>query len=88
MEVKIYQGLKLLFTTTNASAITIKLKETGEITVLNNHISLLGEVIPGKITVNTSGSKRTFVLQNGFFCFVANQAKIITAALKDEPLPI
>lgn len=88
MEVKIYQGLKLLFSTLNATAITIKLKEAGEVTVLNDHISLLGEVIPGKITIKISGSKRTFVLQNGFFCFVANKAKIITAALKDEILPI
>ena len=88
MEVKLFQGVTLLFQATNVRAITVRLQEAGEITVLNDHIALLGSIIPGKIIIQTAGGKQTFVLQTGVFCFLNNQAKILTAGLKNDPLPL
>ncbi len=81
MEIKIYQGLNLLFATNNVNAINVKLKIAGEVTVLPNHIPLVGEIQPCEIVVHTSNRKQLFKVSSGLFYFAGNHIKIITQSL-------
>lgn len=81
MEIKIYQGLELLFSTNNVNAINVKLHIAGEVTILPNHIPLIGEIQPCEVAIHTGQRKQLFKVLGGLFYFANNNIKIITQSL-------
>ena len=76
-QVRLFRGSQLVFQANNVWSISLRLVTTGQITVLSDHVPLIGEIQPGSISFQTTQTPQIFSVGAGVFYFANNCAKII-----------
>jgi len=58
----------------------------GRITIMNNHLPLIGELVPCKVVAKKQNGKRVFALNEGFVRVEDNQVTIVTSKIEEVDL--